>query len=457
MDYHNQRVLVVGMARSGLAAAKLLARLGARVIANDTKDIIQLKAADEELSAVPGIRVELGRPAAQLLNECDMLVISPGIPADADFVNEARRMGKKVTGELELGAGLTQKPIIAITGTNGKTTSTTLTGMMMRMSGNRVGVVGNIGDPLCDHVCVENEEDLYVAEVSSFQLETAENFRPKVSAILNVTPDHLNRHHTMENYLDTKCRIFARQKKGDVAVLNYDDEGLRAVGSRVPCKLAWFSRKSMVEEGCFVRDGRIIFRADGVEQVLCRPEEVRIPGPHNLENALASAACALYAGASAKAVRHSLAAFEGVEHRLEFVDKVRGIRFINDSKGTNPDATVKAVEAMTLPTILIAGGYDKKTGFDSLVKALPGSRIVGMVVLGQTAEEIQTAALAQGFTDIERADSLENAVRLAYDMAHTGYNVLLSPACASFDMFENYEERGRAFKQIVADLAKVKG
>ncbi|MDD4796931.1 MAG: UDP-N-acetylmuramoyl-L-alanine--D-glutamate ligase [Eubacteriales bacterium] len=456
MDYQGKTALVVGLARSGVAAAKLLSRLGARVIANDTKDMTQLPAA-RELSAVPGIWLEPGRPAMELLGECDILVLSPGISAEAGFVREAVRQGKEVVGELELGAGLTDKPILAITGTNGKTTCTSLAGMMMRMSGNRVGIVGNIGDPLCDHVCLPDEEDLYVAEVSSFQLETVQAFRPRVSALLNITPDHLDRHHTMENYIDTKCRIFAQQRAGDVAVLNYDDEALRAVAHLVPCKLAWFSRRAEVDEGCFVRDGRIVFRTDGQEQTLCRSEEVRIPGAHNLENALAAAACALYAGASAKAVRHSLAAFEGVEHRLELVEKIRGVRFINDSKGTNPDASIKAIQAMTLPTVLIAGGYDKKTGFDSLAQALPGSKIVGLVVLGQTAGAIQAAAQAAGFTDIAQADSLENAVRLAYDMAHTGYNVLLSPACASFDMFTDYEERGRIFKQIVADLAKVKG
>ncbi|MDD3242840.1 MAG: UDP-N-acetylmuramoyl-L-alanine--D-glutamate ligase [Eubacteriales bacterium] len=456
MDWTDKKVLVVGMARSGVAAAALLARLGARVTANDSKTAQQLEEPAKALEKLAGVHTAFGQPAADLLNGQEALVISPGIPVDAPFVTQAREMGIEVLGELELGARLTDKPILAITGTNGKTTTTTLVGLMMQMNGQRTGVVGNIGEPLCAHVCRPDEEDVYVAEVSSFQLETVKSFRPSVSAILNLTPDHLNRHYTMENYLDVKCRIFENQSGEDVLVLNRDDETLRGVAQRAHCRVAWFSIREEVDEGCFVRDGRIVVRRDGQEQVLCRADEVRIPGPHNLSNALAASACALYAGASPKAVRHSLATFEGVEHRLEFVESIRGVRFINDSKGTNPDSTIKAVEAMTLPTVLIAGGYDKKTGFAELMAKLPGSRIVGLVVLGQTADELERDARAVGFSPVRRAEGFRQAVLMAYEMAHTGYNVLLSPACASFDMFRDYEERGRVFKDLVAELARGK-
>jgi UDP-N-acetylmuramoylalanine--D-glutamate ligase len=298
-------------------------------------------------------------------------------------------------------------------------------------------------------------EDVVVLEVSSFQLESIHAFRPKVSMILNITPDHLNRHHTMGAYTDMKARVFENQRDDDILILNWDDPPTRALAPRAKCRVIYFSRKEEVPAGCFIRDGRIAWRSpDGQEIAMGRPEEVRIPGPHNLENALAASAAALAMGVGPMAVRHSLAAFEGVEHRLEFVVEAQGVRFINDSKGTNAASSIVAVRAMTLPTIIIAGGYDKHTGFGDFVTSFAGSKVAGMVVVGDTADEIAREASAQGFGPVARAETFRDAVYKAYEMAHPGYNVLLSPACASFDMFKDFEERGRVFKQIAMDIAR---
>ncbi len=458
MCFAGSRVLVVGMARSGLAAVKLLSRRNCLVIANDTKSDEDLADVVEELSGLPGVRLELGRPAEQFVRDVEAVFISPGVPIDSPFIVMAQELGKPVIGELELGYMFTKAPVVAITGTNGKTTTTALTGLMFKRAGYNTHVVGNIGDPLSGHALDIAPEDMVVAEVSSFQLESIHTFRPKVSAILNITPDHLNRHHTMECYTDMKSRVFENQRDNDVVILNWDNLPTRALAERVKCKLMWFSRKEEVPAGCFIRDGRIVWRdLEGQEIVMGRTEEVRIPGDHNLENALAASACALSMGVSPMIVRHSLAAFEGVEHRLEFVTEAQGIRFINDSKGTNADASIVAVQAMALPTIIIAGGYDKHSEFDEFIASFAGSRIAGMVVLGQTARKLEEEARKQGFAPVERADTLDDAVYKAYTMARPGYNVLLSPACASFDMFKDFEERGRAFKKIAMEIAAEAG
>ena len=454
MCFGGSKVMVVGMARSGLAAVRLLARKGSEVIANDMKSEEDLADVVSELSGLPGVRLELGRAAEEFVRQVEAVFISPGVPIDSPFLTITTELGKPIIGELELGSMFTAAPIVAITGTNGKTTTTALTGLMFRRAGYNTHVVGNIGDPLCGHALDIKPEDMVVAEVSSFQLESIHTFRPRVSVILNITPDHLNRHHTMEAYTAMKARIFENQRGDDIVILNWDDGPTKALASMAKCRVAWFSRKQEVPAGCFIRDGRIAWRDfDGQEIVMGRPEEVRIPGDHNLENALAASACALAMGVSPMIVRHSLAAFEGVEHRLEFVTEVQGIRFINDSKGTNPASSIASVRAMTLPTILIAGGYDKHTGFDDFTATLTGSKIVGMVVIGDTADQLALSANSNGFTAIERAKSLEDAVYKAYGMAHPGYNVLLSPACASFDMFKDFEERGRAFKKVAMEIA----
>lgn len=455
MDFGGCKVMVVGMARSGLAAVRLLSGQGAEVIANDRKTAGELGDAVNEIASLPGVRLALGCAADGLVGEVEAVIISPGVPIDLPFVRIAGELGKPVIGELELGSTFITAPIVAITGTNGKTTTTALTGLMFRRAGFGTHVVGNIGDPLCAHTGEIKPEDVVVAEVSSFQLESIHTFRPRVSVVLNISPDHLDRHRTMENYTDMKARVFENQRGDDMLILNWDDAPTRALAARAKCAVLYFSRREEVPAGCFIRDGRIVWRGpDGQETVMGRPEEVRIPGPHNLENALAASAAALSMGVSPMVVRHSLAAFEGVEHRLEFVTEVQGVRFINDSKGTNPDASIKAVHAMALPTVIIAGGYDKHTGFDSFVSSFAGSRIAGMVVIGDTAGQLAESAAKHGFAPVERAGSLEDAVRRAYAMARPGYNVLLSPACASYDMFSDFEERGHAFKRIAMQIAE---
>jgi UDP-N-acetylmuramoylalanine--D-glutamate ligase len=454
MCFEGCKVLVVGMARSGLAAVRLLSSRGAEVIANDIKSITELSGSAAELSGRSNVHLELGIPADSLVNQAEAVFISPGVPIDSTFVKLAGKLGKPVIGELELGFMLISAPIVAITGTNGKTTTTALTGLMFKRDGICTHILGNIGDPLSAHVDDIKPEDVVVLEVSSFQLESIHAFRPKVSVVLNITPDHLNRHHTMENYTDMKARIFENQRGDDMLILNWDDPPTRALASRARCSVSYFSRKEEVPAGCFIRDGRITWKSlDGRELAMGRPEEVRIPGEHNLENALAASAAALSMGVSPIAVRHSLAAFEGVEHRLEFVVEAQGIRFINDSKGTNPDASIKAVRAMSLPTIIIAGGYDKHTGFDDFIASFACSKVAGMVVIGDTADQLADSATAKGFKPVVYARTFKEAVYAAYEMARPGYNVLLSPACASFGMFDDFEQRGRIFKQIAMEIA----
>lgn len=451
MDVRNKRVLVVGLARSGVAAARLLKENGACVILNDSKPESELKGV---LADVKGLydEIHLGAGADRLANRSDLIVLSPGVPDSLSFVKKARESGIPVIGELELGWKFTRCPVAAITGTNGKTTTTALLGHLLNKSGFTTHVAGNIGLPITALAMQTESEDRMALEVSSFQLETIHEFRPDVSAILNVTEDHLNRHKTMENYIDMKCRIFENQRDDDVVLLNMDNEITADLGGRARCRVMYFSRTREVPAGCCIREEKMTYIPfEGEPVVLGRPGEVRVPGEHNLENALAAAAMALVLGADPSAVRYGLATFEGVEHRTEFVAEIDGIRFINDSKGTNPDSTIRAIMAMELPTILIAGGYDKGSDFTPLIRSF-GERIRGMVVMGDTADRLMRCAIKEGFPNVSRASDLRDAVMRAKAMAKPGYNVLLSPACASFDMFTDFEQRGMVFKQIVAEL-----
>ncbi|MGI5877185.1 MAG: UDP-N-acetylmuramoyl-L-alanine--D-glutamate ligase [Christensenellales bacterium] len=453
MDLKGLRVLVIGLARSGVAAVRLLHDKGAHVVLNDSKP-------EEELSvSLASVRdccdvIHLGAPPDRLVEGCDLIVLSPGVPDSLPFVGRARQTGIPVIGELELGWRFTRCPVAAITGTNGKTTTTALLGHLFAKSGFTAHVVGNIGHPITAVADRTQPRDRMSLEVSSFQLETIDTFRPAVSAILNITEDHLNRHRTMDDYIAMKCRIFENQRDGDLLVLNADNEITAGLGSRARCPVMYFSRFLEVPAGCCIREDRITYiPLEGEPVTLGRTAEVRIAGGHNLENALAASTMALALGADPAAVRYGLATFEGVEHRLEFVGDVGGVRFINDSKATNPDSAMRAIEAMMLPTILIAGGSDKGSDFAPLIRAF-GSRIRGMVVLGETADRLLRSAHEEGFTEAVRADDMADAVRKARDMARPGYNVLLSPACASFDMFEDFEHRGRVFKQIVRELGE---
>ena len=453
MNYEGKRTLVVGMARSGVAAAQLLRAHGAVVTVNDSKPEEELK---ENLAPLEGLELErkFGCPAMELLEGKDVLVISPGIPDSAPFVKKAREDGLYVTGELELASQLSEGMLVAVTGTNGKTTTVSLLGEIFQNAGRVTHVVGNIGYPWSLAALVSKKEDVIVCEVSSFQMETADTFHPHIALLTNITEDHLNRHGTMEVYTEMKMRMFARQTPEDFAVFNADDPGLKGLSRQVRSQVLTFSRLKKVREGAFVRDGELILRLNGEERTVCRTDEVRIPGPHNLENALGAVCCAGAAGVPVPVIRHSLRTFRGVEHRIESVRVLDGVEYFNDSKGTNVDSTLKAVDTMEKPTVIILGGYDKHTSFDPLSRRMQERReiIREAVLIGETAPQIEKSLLNAGYDAITHAETLREAVEKAREIAEPGWNVLLSPACASFDMFRDYEERGRIFKQIVNEF-----
>lgn len=452
MNFEGKKVLVCGMARSGVSAAQCLYELGARVTISDSKAEEKLAEALQPLEGMD-IRRCLGDQAQPAdLESYDLAVTSPGIPMQAPILRAVQAAGVPLIGELELGAQVSRALLYAVTGTNGKTTTTTLIGEIFRNLGKTTYVVGNIGYPFTACALRCGEEDVAVAEVSSFQLETISTFHPHIAVMCNITEDHLNRHGTMEEYIRVKERIFENMGQGDYAVLNLDDPIVRGMAERIPCTPAFFSRRQEVETGAYLEGEEVVFSLNGHKKRVLRADEIRIPGEHNLENALAATALAMLAGVPAPVVRHTLKTFPGVEHRIETVRTVEGVTYINDSKGTNVDASIRAVRAMKVPTVLLAGGYDKHTDFLPLAREILASKIHTVVVLGDTAEQIERALRAVGFESILHAKTFEEAVLLARSCAREGENVLLSPACASFDMFQDYEERGRVFKEIVSRL-----
>ena len=452
MNLTNKRVLVLGMARSGIAAAELLLHHGAIPVLADSK---QEEAFGNSLDSLRGTACQfrLGEDPIKLLEEADILLISPGVPIDAPVVLAAREKGVTVTGELEMASVLLNGDMVAISGTNGKTTTTTLVGRIFENAGRITHVAGNIGYPLSAVARVSKKTDMSVVEVSSFQLESIRTFHPKVAALLNITEDHLNRHGTMAQYIKLKQRLFENQKATDVAVLNMDDPVLFKMAGKLKSRVAFFSRTQKVENGAYVEDGKIIWRWDGVSKPVCDVDQILIPGPHNLENALAATAMACAMGIPAPIIRHTLISFTGVEHRIEKVRIFQGVTYINDSKGTNVDSTIKAVQSMKAPTVLILGGYDKHTDFMPLCREIVSSgQISRIITIGQTAKQIQQQLSEAGYTDVQHATSFEEAVNMARQCAVTGGNVLLSPACASFDMFKDFEQRGEVFKALVNGL-----
>ena len=453
MDLNNKRILVVGMARSGIAAAELLHRHGAVAVLSDRK---KEDAFGTELDVLRQIGCEfrLGEDPVALLEECDGLVISPGVPITAPVVKAAQEKGKPMAGELELASSLLKGDMVAISGTNGKTTTTPLLGKIFENAGRTTHVAGNIGYPLSAVAMESKPEDVSVVEVSSFQLESIETFHPCVAALTNITEDHLNRHGTMEEYIRLKKRLFENQTEADFAVLNLDDPTLAAMAGDLKGQVAFFSRTQPVENGAFVEDGQIVWQWNGARRMICEADQILIPGPHNLENALTATAMACAMGVPAPVIRHTLLSFTGVEHRIEKARVFQGVTYINDSKGTNVDSTIKAVQSMKAPTVILLGGYDKHTDFMPLCQEMvQTSWIRHAVVMGETARQIREQLQEAGFTAITQAYSMQDAVDKARTLAVPGGNVLLSPACASFDMFSDYEERGRVFKQIVNALA----
>jgi UDP-N-acetylmuramoylalanine--D-glutamate ligase len=447
-----KKVVVIGLARSGAAAALLLAREGADVLVSDYKSADQLSEEIKALAGHPEIRVITGSHPPDLVDgNVSLVVKNPGVPMDLLPVSKALTMGLPVITEVELAFWIIKAPIVGITGTNGKTTTTALTGEMFKSTGRKTYVAGNIGLPLSAVAADISSGDVVVAELSSFQLEGTIYFRPSISAILNITPDHMDRHVSMQAYRDAKEKIFANQTAGDAVVLNADDPETLCLSERAAARVYFFSRKREVENGAFVRHGRIVVREGDREVPVCAVEDIRIPGAHNLENALAATLLAWLGGVPAGDIAHTLMTFPGVPHRLEFASTVGGVTFINDSKGTNTDATIKALDAFTAPKVLIVGGYDKGGTFADLALEIK-QRVLHAVIVGQVAKRLAEALQDAGYHDYEFAATMEDAVRAAYRFARPGDIVLLSPACASWDMFSNYEERGEIFKQTVQQL-----
>lgn len=446
-------VVVLGMAKSGIAAAKLLHSLGAKVTVNDRKQRQECPEA-EELERL-GIRVILGgHPSNLLEGKVDLLVKNPGITYDVPPVKEAFRRGIPVVTEVEIAAQMLSSPIVGITGSNGKTTTTMLVGHMLSTGGVKARVAGNIGRALCELVGEVKPEEWLVVELSSFQLKGTETFRPRVAALLNIVPAHLDYHKTMEDYIASKMQLFQNQTAGDAAVLNRDCSTVRDVASRLASDVWWFSRRSEVPCGAFVRDGWMVLRTpEGEEKNLLAVDELTLPGAHNLENALAAATIAFVCGCPEEGIREGLRTFRGVPHRLEYVETIDGVRFINDSKATNAQAAIRALESFSDPIVWIAGGLDRGFDFAELVPYL-ARRVKGMVAYGEAGPILMKRAEEAGVPRLRAAEDVVEAVEYARRMAEKGDVVLLSPACASWDLYTSFEERGDIFKRAVHRLVK---
>ncbi len=438
-----QKVLVIGAARSGMASAEFLAKQGNQVILTDMKQ----PEYTDDLAAL-GITFIWGEQPDLAQLEPDYIVMSPGVPLTIPPVVYAKAHHIPVIGELELAYRNCKAPFVAITGTNGKTTTTTLTGELLKKTGKQVFVGGNIGVPLVSYGAELSADDLVVAEVSSFQLETIDTFAPHLALMINLTPDHLDRHGNMENYLACKANIFVNQNESDYLILNYDDEALRPLSSTSKGKVLFFSQKHILQEGVYLDGDDVILRIDNKSIAICREDEIAIKGKHNLENAMGAILLGYLSGVSVADIRDVLMEFQGVEHRLEPVKTVNGVAYVNDSKGTNPDSTIKAIEAFQQPIVLILGGKNKGSDFAQLA-GLVKEKVKQVVVLGEAKDAIINALEQVSFHAYTKADTFKEAVETAAHLAQSGDVVLLSPACASWDMFKSYEERGDLFKEIV--------
>lgn len=451
MDLENKKVLVVGTGISGIAATKLLNRHNAEVILLDSNDKITESDVRSKMPEGVEATIVIGALPKDMIETISLVVLSPGVPTDAEFVLELKNAGIPIWGEIELGYHFAKGKVVAITGTNGKTTTTTLVGQIMKNYYQSVYVIGNIGAPYTDIADLTTDETVTVAEMSSFQLETIHDFRPDASAILNITPDHLNRHHTMEAYIDAKANVFKNQTKEDTLVLNYEDKELRKLAERSNANVLFFSSARKLEYGIYLEGDYIIYRAEEIENIVCNINELKIFGTHSYENVMAAVGIALTLDVPMDVIKDSITAFVAVEHRIEYVDTIRGVEYYNDSKGTNPDASMKAIEAMKTKTVLIGGGYDKGSEYEEWIQAF-GDKIKHLILLGQTKEKIRDTAYRMGYTNVTLVEDLKEAVELAASIAEVDECVLLSPACASWGMFKNFEERGCLFKAYVHAL-----
>jgi UDP-N-acetylmuramoylalanine--D-glutamate ligase len=448
MELQGKRALVMGLGKSGVAAALFLESQGARVTVSDSKAEAQL-GKDIPRLLDRGIAVETGAHGERTFRDQDLIVISPGVPVDTPLLQQARALKIPVIGEVELASRFLKGSVIAITGSNGKTTTTSLVGELLVKSGFKAQVGGNIGTPVTDLIASSADSTWSVLEISSFQLETVETFRPKIAAILNITPDHLDRHGNFATYVAAKARIFESQQAGDFAVLNHADAPCREIADKVRSEVIWFSIADHGKDGAFVRSEQIVFRRGGKETLILSAADIPLKGAHNLENVLAGVCCAMLAGCKLEDIRDGIRGFKAVEHRLEQVAVLAGVSFYNDSKATNVDATIKALESFPANIHLILGGKDKNSDY-SLLNPLLRARVKRVYTIGAAAEKIESQISG---TSVIHSVTLERAVLSAAAAAAPGDVVLLAPACASFDQFENYEHRGRVFKEVVHRLA----
>ena len=451
MDFTNKNVLVYGTGISGISAVSLLESVQAKVILYDENTKITKEQVRTKLAAGSKAKIILGVLSDEVIGTLDLVVLSPGVPTDIPLVEEFKRQDILVWGEIELAYRLSKGRVVAITGTNGKTTTTTLVGKLMKNYFDSVFVVGNIGNPYTEAAKETVDETVTVAEISSFQLETIHKFHPVVSAILNITPDHLNRHHTMECYIETKEKIALNQTKDDVCVLNFDDAVTRDFADYCNASVLYFSRLHKLEKGVYL-DGETFVYSDGESQTeICKTTDLKVLGGHNHENVMAAIAMAVSMKVPMEIIRKTVMEFTAVEHRIEFVTEKNGVYYYNDSKGTNPDAAIKGIQAMNRKTVLIGGGYDKGSEYDEWIESFDG-KVTYLVLLGVTKEKIAECARKHGFENIIFVESMEEAVKVCAEKANPGEAVLLSPACASWDMFDSYEQRGRIFKELVRKL-----
>lgn len=450
MEYKGKRILVLGAGRSGIGAAHVLGLLGAKVVLNDYKTV-NLTAAEQQLLAEGKVTVITGRQDIDLLTDVDRIVVSPGIALTIPILVEAKQRGLDIVGEVEVAYDISKAPILGVTGTNGKTTTTTLLAEVMAQTGKPIKVGGNIGSSLSEAAYEISSDGYLVAELSSYQLETVKTFQPLGAIVLNITPDHLQRHKTMAAYQAAKENIFAHQQASDRTVLNLDDESVASMKERVPGKVLCISQNHSVTDGAYFENGQCYAVRGGVAEFVINTAEIHLPGRHNIENILAVIALAYDLGVTAEQIHAVIAQFKGVEHRLEPVAEIAGAMYFNDSKATNTDSAIKAIEAFTAPIILLAGGHDKLTDlteFMDLVK----TRVRDLILMGEAAQRFAEAAKAAGVTNIYQVRSMAEAVAKGHELAKAGDVVLLSPACSSFDWYHCFEERGDDFKNEVQAL-----
>ena len=451
MDIQGKKVLVYGAGKSGIAAVGLLSRINTDIVLFDGNKDTDIELLRSQLPKDIDVHIMVGVIPNNVRKNIEVVVLSPGVPTDLPDILQFADDGIPVIGEIELAYMFSKGDIIAVTGTNGKTTTTSIIGEILKEYFKSSFVVGNIGIPYTEMVSKTKDNSVTVAEVSSFQLETIREFKPNVSLILNITPDHLNRHHTMENYINAKLSVTKNQGENEYCILNYEDAELRKRASEINTKILYFSSKNKIRGGIYLDDTKIIYN-DGTRDIeVCKTNELQLLGVHNYENVMAAVLATIAIGVPLETIVKVIKNFKSVEHRIEYVAEKYGVKYYNDSKGTNPDAAIKAVEAMILPTLLIAGGYDKNSDYEEWIDSF-GDKIKMLVLIGQTREKIAETAKKKGYNNVVLADSLEEAINICKDNANEGDAVLLSPACASWGMFKNYEERGEIFKRIVNEL-----